>query len=630
MMIQVDNINFLRKYFPHVREQMKNHQDKKVTVERIPAHSGEDTLKIQNAGNEFLLHSKYNPGVEAEKLLETYEDVDQYDHIFFYGLGLGYHVEKMINHYPDTTFTLYEPSTSIFAEFIKTQPLHKFSKQRVTSIHVESTLSQQQLDAELTKIINKKVLFVALPSYKKAFSKEYQSFVALFSEMLKQKKASFRTNYAYEKRWILNSLMNFQSVLTTPNVLHDVDHKLFENKPALLVAAGPSLAEELDRIRYIKEHKLAYVVAVGSAINALINAGIKPDAVATYDPTPLNQNVFKETVAQGLDREIPLIYGSPVGFEVLQMYKGHKLHMFTSQDTLSSYFLKHPKFESLTKLNDAASIAVITLQLMDKLNFNPIILVGQNLSYRNNQRYSKGIQYDHISSAVTERETKGLLEIPSVDGETVQAPEMFLRMKKQIEAYIPFITNAEKVVINTTQGGAHIEGTIFKSLEQVIGSDLKKGVVVNEWYKGTGQYDQQFVLKQKQCMDESVDEFVSLVNQLIKGLNVLNSLVEGNKVYQIVEHMDQLDKIFQTMISLDSYKVLIYPTIRVQHEITAKRLLLMHDEKETLQKGKIILAELSSYIGEIKKAVEIVVPVYDTVFREVEELFGLEKEQSVN
>ncbi|MCM3760905.1 DUF115 domain-containing protein [Alkalihalobacillus oceani] len=618
-MMQVDNINFLRKYFPRVREQMRDQQAKKITVERISTRSGEDTLKVQNGGKEFFLHSKYNPTVEAEKLLETYEDVDQYDHIFFYGLGLGYHVEKMINQYPDLTFTLYEPITNIFSEFIKTQPLHKFSKQRVTSIHVESTLSQQRLDAELTKIINKKVLFVALPSYKKAFSKEYQSFVALFSEMLKQKKASFRTNYAYEKRWTLNSLMNFQSTLSTPNILHDVDHEFFKNKPALLVAAGPSLAEELDRIRYIKEHKLAYVIAVGSAINALINEGIKPDAVASYDPKGRNQKVFEKTIALGLDHEIPLIFGSSIGFEVLQVYNGHKLHMLTNQDTISPYFLKHKKSKKLTQLNDAASIAVVTLQLMDKLKFNPIILVGQNLSFRNNQRFSKGIQYDHISSEVTEQEKERLIEITSVDGETVQTNEMFLRMKKQLESYIPLITNAKKVVINTTQGGAHIEGTVFKSLEEVVANDFENEVVIDNWFKEiTKQYDQQYVLEQKQRMDESVDELVLYVNQLIKGLNNLNWLIEENKIYQITEQMNQLDKTFQAMDLLDSYKVLIHPTVRVQHELTEKRLLLMHDEKEMLQKGKFVLAELSSYIEEIKKAIEIVVPVYDTVLKEVE------------
>ena len=38
---------------------------------------------------------------------------------------------------------------------------------------------------------------------------------------------------------------------------------------------------------------------------------------------------------------IPLIFGSSVGHEVLANYPGkHKLHMITSQDTISSYLLK--------------------------------------------------------------------------------------------------------------------------------------------------------------------------------------------------------------------------------------------------------------------------------------------------
>lgn len=75
--------------------------------------------------------------------------------------------------------------------------------------------------------------------------------------------------------------------------MHDIDQKAFEGKPAIIVAAGPSLSEEFEHLKFIKENGLAYIFSVGSAINALIEHGIYPDAACTYDPKERNQNVIR-------------------------------------------------------------------------------------------------------------------------------------------------------------------------------------------------------------------------------------------------------------------------------------------------------------------------------------------------
>src|SRR5690606_2967005 len=106
-------------------------------------------------------------------------------------------------------------------------------------------------------------------------------------------------------RWILNSMKNFKEVLSTPNILLE-KRGAFKDKPAILVAAGPSLNEEIENIRYIKENGLAYIFSVGSAINTLMHHNIYPHAATTYDPTVKNQIVF-EKVKEKEIIEIPMI-----------------------------------------------------------------------------------------------------------------------------------------------------------------------------------------------------------------------------------------------------------------------------------------------------------------------------------
>ena len=264
-------------------------------------------------------------------------------------------------------------------------------------------------------------------------------------------------------------MKNFKEVLNTPNILLEKKDQ-FKDKPAILVAAGPSLNEEIENIRYIKDKGLAYIFSVGSAINTLIYHDIYPDAACTYDPTVHNQKVFEKTKERGI-KEIPMIFGSSVGYETLVNYPGDKYHMITSQDTVSNYYLKNKDGKSINIVQDAPSIAVVTVQLLYALGFSPIILVGQNLAYRGKERHSEGV---HYSSEVTEAEMKNGIWVKDVYGNEILTNEGFNRMRQQMELYINGFPNIN--VINTTKGGAHIEGTSFIELKDIIDTDLNKKV----------------------------------------------------------------------------------------------------------------------------------------------------------
>src|SRR5690606_20679404 len=132
----------------------------------------------------------------------------------------------------------------------------------------------------------------------------------------------------------------------------------------------------------------------------LIHHDIYPDAATTYDPSARNQIVFEKVKEKDI-ADIPMIFGSSVGYETLIDYPGKKYHMITSQDTVSNYYLKNKNEDSIYIVQDAPSIAVVTVQLLYELGFNPIILVGQNLAYKGKKRHSEGV---HYSKDVTDDE----------------------------------------------------------------------------------------------------------------------------------------------------------------------------------------------------------------------------------
>ena len=55
------------------------------------------TISVSIENRPYYLHSKYDPKKEAQFLIERYKDeLEQYDHVLFYGVGLGYHVEALL------------------------------------------------------------------------------------------------------------------------------------------------------------------------------------------------------------------------------------------------------------------------------------------------------------------------------------------------------------------------------------------------------------------------------------------------------------------------------------------------------------------------------------------------------
>ncbi len=92
--------------------------------------------------------------------------------------------------------------------------------------------------------------------------------------------------------------------------------------------------------------------------------------------------------------------------------------------------------------------------------------------------------------------------VKDVYGNEVLTNEGFNRMRQQMEYYIKTLPNIK--VINTTKGGAHIEGTSFMELKRVIDEYLKEKVVEDDWLEGNKtQYDKEYLKIQSEKMDRA-------------------------------------------------------------------------------------------------------------------------------
>ncbi|WMM24203.1 DUF115 domain-containing protein [Tissierella sp. MB52-C2] len=626
-MILIDNINILKVIYPNTWNKVKGLEDsiENNLVIDEDTKQGYKTLYVEKEGKKLYLHSKYNPIKEAEAIIEEYNEVGKNSTVIFYGVGLGYHIDLFLERYPDVNYYIYEPIPELLYKYLSYKSIKKLPSHRLKDIALG--VDEDDIRNFISQFIDKSskdIIQVFLNSHINIFQNEYERFLELFKEIIVEKKDSIGVEVNFQKRWIINSMKNFGSILSTPNILIDQKGQL-KGKPALLVAAGPSLNEEIENIRYIKGNGLAYIFSVGSAIRTLLHHNIYPDAVCTYDPKPTNHWIYKVIKDREIE-EIAMIFGSSVGYETLTGYHGDKYHMITSQDTVSSYYLKNKDNTNMNIVFDAPSIAVVTIQLLYELGISPIILVGQNLAYRGEKTYSEGINY---RKDLTEEQKSQAISVKDVYGHDISTNEGFNSMRQQIEHYIKMLPNIE--VINTTKGGANIEGAKFIELEEVITADLKEKVVNNGWLAGNNtSYDKDYLKLQSNKMDREYSKVLKINKEYRDILNRIEKVVNNRNFPQAEKLYFELDKKLRKIENNDYYKTFILPMNRVEYKILTNSIDNLNEECNPIEKGKRIVEKFRNFIDICAEDIEVIEPIYEEMKENIDRYMGGNRHEETN
>lgn len=587
------NISALRLSFPEIANYLESNMHSLKNEPYVIEESklGLPTLKSEE-DNQYI-HSKYDPVKEAERIIEKYiNNIHDNSHVLFYGVGLAYHIELFGELFPETSFSIYEPSAPIFYNLLSSRSLQGLKLNRLNNIYLGTSTNAMQLHLNhFAGTIFGDVVLIVLPSYSKIFAEDCNYFIEKFKDVIEARVYNIGVDFHFSKRWALNSLMNLPTTLSTPNFIRE-KKEFFQGKPVLIVSAGPSLHEEYENLRYIKKKGLAYIFAVGSANKALIANDILPDAVCTYDPQEHNFAIYRGFKEKKIDN-VPLIYGSSVGYETIKNYPGPKLHFITSQDTVTPYYDRSIKNEEI--VNDAFSIAIVTLELLARIEVGLVVLVGQNFAFKDNLFYSKGIyRGKEEGPEIKNEDMTDLVLVEDVFGNKVRSNAALNQMRMLMQTYISEHKDIE--IINTTNGGAKILGSQFQRLEQVIKDRLKEKVVVKDWHAFNNDKKDNQVLSDIDKTNRAACNFVKIHKGIVSCLKEFEGLINRNKGDKINGLFSKFDNLINRLLVNEFYSVYVGPVTRIHFEILQKSVDKIKEEVDPIKKASNVISEFRPYL----------------------------------
>ncbi len=435
--------------------------NEKIEVIKETAYNGETIFRVKKDNIDVYLSGKRDPARLAKVWTKNLKKLPRSSYVIMFGIGNGDFLKEVIaTTRDDISILIYEPSVVILKTCLEnidfTEQFNKRSVQILTDVCGSTENLRNFLGSRITYESLEFMRHFTLPNYAMLYPKDFKWFWEQLKDIAWKQQTQYSTNEFFSKFMITNMLCNSKYLPDCLSSVQLVDY-VPRDIPAIVVAAGPSLDKNIDKLKKAKNKAL--IIAVDTAIRPLINHGIVPDMMAIIDCIKPAEIV----TIKGM--EDVMLVSSIVGQAgVLDFHKGRKVFFSEGYEYVSKVFRDNNVM--FREVHSGGSVATTAFSLMYMIGLDTIILVGQDLAFSGKQTHASGT-FEVLEDA---REASKAYEVEGNYEEKVYTGGDF---KIYIDWYKSFIQGAKKRrpnlrVINATEGGAKLEYTELMTLDEAI------------------------------------------------------------------------------------------------------------------------------------------------------------------
>lgn len=397
-----------------------------------------------------------------------------------------------------------------------------------------------------------------------------------------------------------HNLQNIKYILKSKDTILLKDK--FKQKPAIVVAAGPSLNKNIHELK--KAQGKVVIIAVDTIINRLLNEGIIPDFICSIERLPeVYEYFYKE---QKIPEQITLVGPAVLDNRIFKEYKGNILIPFRNEVNETAWLQQMFKLPKESGIAMGSSCAHVAFGLADHLGCSPIILVGQDLAYGENEgeTHASGTTYDAEAQKPkpTEKRDQDLVE--GYYGNEVVTTKIWIQFKVWFEKRIG---QDNLHVIDATEGGARIFLTERMTLKETIETYCKHDII------SPTQLIEQIpvypidILASTNKFKQQVNEFTQLIEDLSSYFEQIEEMEISNHTFmkqaRKLEYIHTLIKrVFDNKILFHNLQSVV---LRYLWELHSREQII-NLENVKLEKNEQIklLAVMSRTIYEVRAYIE--------------------------
>lgn len=478
---------------------------------------------FENNSKKYLLHSKYDVMEEAERLIKKI-DFTKDSLIIVFGIGLGYHLFKLKEKISkETRVFIIEHNLDVLKYSLSNIDLESiFSTPQFFLLFGDEKQLEQQVFQQVGQFYNMigNIQFIMLPNYyiyneknirvMHDIRKRLSDYIVSFGNSLEDMLDGFRNNY------------NNIDALMYSNSVNEIKDK-YKNKPAIIVASGPSLQKN---IQHLKEAQgKALIISCDASLRACKLNDVKPDAVSSLERVKETYEFFYK--GADIDENVVLVGPTLLWPKIYEEYKGKTIIMTKNNEGEEGWWAKH--FDNIEYVNQGQSCATVAFAVAKEAGCNPIVLIGQDLAYTGGKIHSDITHTEHEGENEENKLDIDVVYMKDYNGNTIKSNYIYQLFKTWFEYQI--ITSPNIEVIDATEGGAYIEGSKVMTLKEVI----KKYCNNNIDTRMVGYLKDITVSKTEKI--NKYNQLITSLNEEIKELEKIRKIASEH--YEILKNIDK-------------------------------------------------------------------------------------------
>ncbi len=420
------------------------------------AKNGMPTARISTPTGEAALHSRYDPVKEAARFVDANGFGEKDDYVLM-GFGFGYVAEEIMSRLARHQHALIvEADPGLLRAAFS---LRDFTQLLASPSILLYTCDQPErfaldLNDFFGSFFREDITVVNYPVSMRLNGALYEKARKEIDNAANKRVVDLQTAIVLGPRCQANIIDNSLVYLSSPAIEHT--RSAFAGKPAIIVAAGPSLDKNIGLLPEARHSAL--LISVGTVFKRLLSAGARPHIVVSMDPGEISYKYFEDLPPVD---DVFLAADPEVYPGILTDYPGPKA--IIDIDTPITKWLRTfsgPK----GKLEKGRTVAHTAYYLAEYLGADPIIFVGLDLSFPGGKAHADGCDAAWGANLSVKTE-KGIVMVRGIDGQMYPTRKNFLNFLTIFENNF---AQTKTRIIDATEGGALKRGAEVMTLRRAL------------------------------------------------------------------------------------------------------------------------------------------------------------------